>query len=141
MTPQRAEGSPPGTAALPLALLRALVERQLEASSLRQAAREIGLSPNALRNFLRGAVPRMRTRVRIERWVATRAGSPTGPEPAAFARLLSELAPDLPASEANRLGREVSRLLLNAYRRRQMPPPRWVRELVRHYRADSPRGP
>jgi hypothetical protein len=122
-----------GGAGLPVPLLRTAVERELAAISLREAARQIGLSPNALRNFVRGAEPRATTRHRLERWLADRPGAAPGPSLSNFVQLLENITPDLPAREAAALGREMSELLLDAYRRRQIPPPRWVREVARHY--------
>jgi hypothetical protein len=118
-------------------LLRAQVERELAVVSLRRAAREIGISPNALRNFVRGADPRSSTRHRLERWLASRPGPSRGPSVAAFVRLLERVTPDLPPTDATGLGRDVSRLLVDAYRRRRLPAPRWVRELARHYGAGA----
>jgi hypothetical protein len=114
-------------------LLRTAVERELATVSLREAAREIGLSPNALRNFVRGAHPRATTRHLLERWLGQRPGAAGGPSVSNFVRLLENITPDLPRREAAALGREMSTLLLDAYRRRQIPPPRWVREVARHY--------
>ena len=58
--PSRSPRSRPPT--LPATLLRDAVARLVATMSLRQAAREIGFSPNALRNFLAGAEPRAATR-------------------------------------------------------------------------------
>lgn len=127
--------SRPGVPVLPVTLLRARVEAALSQVSLRQAARELGLSPNALKNFVAGAKPRTGTRLRLERWLATRPPAP-GTSVADFVRLVGQVAGGLPSREADALGREVSKLLFDAYQRRRLPPPRWVRELAQHYRAD-----
>jgi hypothetical protein len=113
--------------------LRTAVERELATVSLREAARQIGVSPNALRNFVRGAEPRQMTRHRLERWLAERPGAAAGPSLSTFVRLLENITPDLPRRDAAVLGREMSELLLDAYRRRQLAAPRWVREVARHY--------
>jgi len=118
---------------LPVLVLRAAVERELASISLRQAAREIGLSPNALRNFVRGAHPRATTRQRLERWLASRGAPGRGPSLSRFLRLIEQVTPDLPPREAQALGREMSQLLVDAYQRQRLPPPRWVSELARHY--------
>jgi hypothetical protein len=107
-------------------MLRVAVERELAVVSLRRAAVEIGLSPNALRNFVRGAEPRATTRLRLERWVAGRPAAAPGPSLSAFVRLLEEVTPDLPPRDASALGRDVSQLLVELYRRRHLRPPRWV---------------
>jgi hypothetical protein len=105
--------------------------------SLRQAAREIGLSPNALRNFLAGAEPRSATRARLERWLADRktASPDRHPSVGHLVQLLGELASDLSPAQADQLGQQTARFLLDAYQSRRMAPPRWVRELAGRYRA------
>jgi len=130
---ERKEPVRTGSASLPVPMLRAAVERELAVVSLRRAAAEIGLSPNALRNFVRGAQPRATTRLRLEHWVAGRPAAAPGPSLPAFVRLLEQVTPDLPPRDASALGRDVTQLLLDVYRRRHLRPPRWVREVARHY--------
>jgi hypothetical protein len=112
-----------GVVGVPVTVLRAAVERQLSAASLRAVPLEIGMSPNALRNFVRGAAPRRTTRVRLERWLAARPASERGPSVSEFVRLVAEVTPDLSEGEAEILGRRVSELLLDAYQRRRLSPP------------------
>ncbi|GIW52269.1 MAG: hypothetical protein KatS3mg081_1624 [Gemmatimonadales bacterium] len=137
MTPKK-RPTPPAIPTVPAALLRARLEHELGAVSLRQAAREIGLSPNAIKNFLAGAEPRRTTRVKIERWLASRPEKPRTEGLGHFVRLLQQITPDLGERDTRHLGRELSRLLLDTYRRNRLPPPRWVREIARHYGAESP---
>lgn len=122
-----------GVPSLPIPVLRAAVERELDEHSLRWVARQVRMSPNAIRNFLRGATPRRATRVRLERWLASRPTPGRGPSLQGFIRLMGEVTTGLPQKEAAAIGGEVSRMLLGAYQRQQLPPPRWVRELARHY--------
>jgi hypothetical protein len=114
-------------------MLRAHVERAVADSSLRMVAEAIGMSPNAVRNFIRGAEPRTRTRARIERWVAGRPAEGQGAGVAAFTRLIAEATPELPPRDASVIGRELAQAISEAYQRHRLPPPRWVRELTRHY--------
>jgi tetratricopeptide (TPR) repeat protein len=100
---------------LPVFLLRDTVTRQLATISLRQAAREIGLSPNALRNFVGGAEPRAATRAKLERWVAARRATEPRPSVGQLVRLLGELGAELSPAQTARLGRETARFLLDAY--------------------------
>lgn len=130
---------PPRLPTLPATLLRDAVARQMTSISLRQAAGEIGLSPNALKNFLAGAEPRATTRAKLERWLANRKPAEPGPRVGDLVRLLGDLTVDLSASQATSLGRETARLLLEAYQDRRLPPPRWVRDLVTHYRTPPSR--
>ena len=122
---------------LPATLLRDAVARQLAAVSLRQAAAEIGLSPNALRNFVRGAEPRTTTRARLERWLATRRPGEPRPSVGELVRLLAGLGAELSPAQMAQLGRETARFLLDAYTARHRPPPRWVRELASYYHSPT----
>jgi hypothetical protein len=124
---------------LPVFLLRDAVARQVATLSLRRAAREIGLSPNALRNFLSGARPRTATRGKLERWLVSRHAPERGPSVGRLVHLLGELGADLSPSQTAALGRETARFLLGAYEARRLRPPRWVRELADHYRATRSR--
>ncbi len=134
MTAHRALRPP----SLPAAVLRDAVAREVATLSLRRAAGEIGLSPNGLRNFLAGAIPRPATRARLEAWLGGRRPNQSGPSMGALVRLLGELSADLPARERAALGQDVAEFLVRAYRDRRLPPPRWVRELASHYRARPP---
>jgi len=126
---------------LPATLLRDAVARATATISLRQAAREIGLSPNALRNFLAGAEPRVTTRARLEHWLAAQRVTTADRSPTVgqLVRLIGDLAGDLSPTQAAALGRETASFLLDAYQTRHIVPPRWVRELASHYHA--PRSP
>ncbi len=130
---------PPRPPTLPATLLRDAVARQLAALSLRQAATEIGLSPNALRNFLAGAEPRTTTRAKLERWLATRKGGERQPSIGQLVQLIGDLTVELSPGQTAALGRETARLLLGAYQERRLAPPRWVRELADYYRPSRSR--
>lgn len=130
--------SRPGT--LPIPLLRDAVAREVAGVSLRRAAREIGISPNGLRNFLNGATPRMPTRARLEHWLAARSASVRPPTLGHLVRLLGEIGVDLSPQQTAALGRDIARLLTEAYEHRRRPPPRWVRELVGYYSAKRSRS-
>lgn len=58
--PQRSEVS--------IARLRAAVEARIAETSGRRTAGEIGISPQGLTKFLRGATPHPSTRVKLESW-------------------------------------------------------------------------
>jgi len=124
---------------LPIFLLRNAVARQTAMMPLRQAASQIGLSPNALRNFLNGAAPRRATRAKLERWLAATRAPDREPSVGQLVRLLDELGADLSPSQAAALGRETARFLLGAYEAQRLSPPRWVRELATYYRASRSR--
>src|SRR6266550_4355693 len=109
--------------ALPVPLLRDAVGRETARMSLRRAAAAISISPNGLRNFLNGSVPRSATRAKLERWLADQQHVSRPPNVGQLVRLLNELAGD------------IAGLLANAYEARRLSPPRWVQELLRHYRV------
>ena len=127
-----------GTPALPVPVLRDAVERELAGVSLRQAAREIGISPNGLRNFVAGASPRLTTRRRFERWLASRPNPSGGPSVGRFLELVEGLSPDLAPRDARAIARHLTEDLVDAYHRTDRPLPRWVRELASHYDTGAP---
>jgi len=111
------------------------VARETARLSLRRAAREISISPNGLRNFLSGSAPRSATRAKLERWLAEQGRTSRPPNVGQLVRLLNELSGDLAPHQTTQLGREIARLLAEAYEARRLAPPRWVQDLVRQYRG------
>ena len=124
-----------GLPTLPVPLLRDSVAREVARQSLRHASRQIGISPNGLRNFVSGAAPRSSTRVRLERWLAAQHRVSRPPNVGQFVRLVSELAADLSPQQTLALGREVAQILGEAYEERRLSPPRWVKELAKRFRS------
>src|SRR6266704_1270049 len=101
---------------------------------VRRAGREVGMSPNGVRDFLQGAIPRSASRVKLERWLAARGKVTRPPNVGQFVRLLNELSVDLSPGQTLELGRALAELLVQSYEVRRLSPPRWVRDLLRHYR-------
>lgn len=130
-------GAPRRVPALPVPVLRDAVALEVARRSLRGAAREIGISPNGLRNFLNGAEPRAGTRAKLERWLAARGGRAHRPNLGQLVRLLGEIGADLPPGQLARLARDITALLQEAYESRRLPAPAWIRELLAHYGRDS----
>lgn len=91
------------------------------------------MSPNGLRDFVQGAVPRGATRLKVERWLVLQGRTARPPNVSQFVRLLNELAGDLSPEQAVQMGRHVAALLVESYEERRLAPPRWVQDLVRHY--------
>jgi transcriptional regulator with XRE-family HTH domain len=119
---------------LPVPILRDAVARETSTLSLRKAAREIAVSPNGLRNFLKGSVPHPATRAKLEQWLTARARGSRPPSIGRLIRLVGELSTDLSPGQAAQLGRDIAELLSRAYEARRLGPPRWVLDLLRHYR-------
>lgn len=119
---------------LPVPLLRDGLARESARFSLRRVAREVGMSPNGLRHFLEGAAPRSATRVKLECWLAAQGKVTRPPNLGQFIRLVNELSVDLPPEQTLELGGTLAELLLQSYEVRRLSPPRWVRDLLRHYR-------
>ncbi len=120
---------------LPVPLLRDAVARETARLSLLQAAAQISLSPNGLRNFLNGSAPRSATRAKLERWLSSQQRVTRPPNIGQLVRLLDELSGDLSPQQTMRLGREIAGLLAAAYETRRLSPPRWVQQFLQQYRA------
>ncbi len=124
----------PAAPTLPVPLLRDGLAREAARFSLRRLARETGVSPNGLRDFLRGSSPRSATRTRLESWLTAQGTATRPPNVGQFVRLLNELAVDFSLEQTVQLGRAIAALLVESYETRRLVPPPWVRELLRHYR-------
>jgi len=124
-----------GVPTLPVPVLRDAVGREAARLSLRRAATEISISPNGLRNFLNGSAPRSATRVKLERWLAGRQRVSRPPNVGQLVRLLNELTGDLSTQQTAALAGDIAGLLANAYEARRLSPPRWVQDLLHHYRV------
>src|SRR5216117_414065 len=124
-----------GVPTLPVELLRDAVGREVARISLRGAAKAISVSPNGLRNFLNGSAPRSATRAKLERWLAEQQHVSRPPNVGQLVRLLNELAGDLSTQQTAALAGDIAGLLAAAYEARRLSPPRWVQELLRHYRV------
>ncbi len=124
-----------GVPTIPVAVLRDAVALAITELSLRGAAKQMGISPNGLRNFINGSAPRSATRAKLERWLAS-LDHRTVPPPTVghLVRLLTDLSGDLSPQQTVLLGRSISAVLADAYEARRLSPPRWVQDLLRHYR-------
>lgn len=115
---------------LPPDLLRESVTRRVTDRSLRRCAREIGISPNGLRDFLQGAAPRLSTRSKLERWLGAQTSTEKAPSVAHLLRLVGDVAAELSPADADGLRREITKYLSRAYEERRQPQPKWLRDLA-----------
>ena len=107
---------------------RAAVRDAIARSTLRTVAKDVGMSPTGLQNFLNGTNPYGKTRERLRVWYFREVGfSSFGVEDAAY--ILRRLVGTLPAPDYGVAG--VLDAVESAYRRAGMYAPEWVR-LVRH---------
>jgi hypothetical protein len=110
--------------------LREAARTFVDATSLRQAARDIGMSPTGLRGFLDGSAPYVKTERKLRAWYlreAQRDVQAVSPDAAnnALRLLVGHFAPTF--------GRETSRELIDVLERRcrdsETPVPNWVGDL------------
>jgi len=100
----------------------------IERSTLRAVAKEVGMSPSGLQNFLDGAAPYGKTKEKLRFWYFRRAGfSSYAVEDAAY--ILRRLVSSLPAPDHGVMA--VLDAVESSYQRVGMYPPDWVR-LMRH---------
>lgn len=114
--------------------LRDMVSHQVERTSLRGVAREIGMSPTGLKKFLLGTSPYSPTLRRLRKWYLQHASLPTGEVSYHDASAaLVVLTHDLPPEPR----REAADKLLDAmgigYDQSGRLRPRWVSELRAEY--------
>src|SRR2546428_8547072 len=120
---------------LPVPLLRDAVGRETARLSLRRAAAAISISPNGLRNFLNGSVPRSATRAKLERWLADQQHVSRPPNVGQLVRLLNELAGDLSTQQSGKVGGGIAGLLPPAQHGARLDPARSGQDRLRPYRG------
>ena len=107
---------------------RAALRQVIARSTLRAVARDVGMSPSGLQNFLDGSNPYGKTRERLHLWYFREAGFGSFPvEDAAY--ILRRLVGTLPTPDYGVAG--LLDAVDTAYQREGMHAPEWVR-LVRH---------
>lgn len=123
--------------------LRTLLSSGVAETSLRTAARAIGMSPTGLKKFLTGSRPYTPTERRLRNWYLRFAAEKSeevgmGEAQAALTLLMSGLSPDLRRETASC----VLGCIARAYDGSGKPRPEWIAELARAVRAapgaDSP---
>jgi predicted phosphohydrolase len=107
--------------------LREAARLYVDATSLRHAAREIGMSPTGLRGFIDGADPYVKTTRKLTEWyvreIQNRNAELTSESAGAALSLLLKHYP--PAHRAS-VAQEVLEVLDNRCRETQTPRPAWL---------------
>lgn len=122
---------PASRGGLPLERLREAVAGGVEATSLRQVARAVGMSPSGLQKFLDGATPYSGTRRKLERWYVRESAVTYGAELGGGTALaaLRVLTQDLPAHSEQHALEEILASLEHAHRVAHRSMPGWLREV------------
>ena len=110
--------------------LREAVRLSVNATSLRHVARELGLTPHAVANFIDGAHPRISTQAKLRQWYVRSAENTavdSGTAGAALALLIGGI-PD-PALRDRVFGNVVEQIAVG-YERSGSAPPAWLQELL-----------
>ncbi|HUF49693.1 MAG TPA: hypothetical protein VMN60_02595 [Longimicrobiales bacterium] len=120
----------------PHASVRDLLALRVEDSSLRQVAREVGMSPSGLQKVLDGSTPYTATRRKLERWYVseTRRRYTTRLDAASAAAATALLVRELPPTMRPVAMRRVLALLEELYDNERTRPA-WIAEL--RERADG----
>ena len=124
-------------------LLRAASAERVRETTLRYAAREIGITPTSLKNFItmESLIPYGRTMERLRAWYRRdllRRRSELSEEEAAA--VLEMLLAQLPSAERGRAAADVLERLARLHERLGTPMPPWLDPLLRAYRAGRTPG-
>lgn len=114
----------------PIDTLRQAARLYVDATSLRHAARDIGMSPTGLRGFIDGADPYIKTTRKLTEWYIREIQSRDAElshESATAA--LSLLVKHLPAGERERAAAEVLAVIDRRCRESSTPRPVWLADL------------
>jgi hypothetical protein len=121
-----------------LARVRDLLAGRVRDSSLRQAAREVGVTPTGLQYFLDGGDPQDRTRRKLEGWYLwNEAGLELSGAEELEAIALAVLVRGLPPHERNAAVAGALGYFERAYRDAGIPVPGWISELREQVAADD----
>lgn len=113
-------------------VLRRAVRAHLGEKSLRQVAREVGLSPTGLAKFLEGTRPYAATRQKLERWYVQQERTLAAPRLTADTAwaIVRVLVQDLALPRQKPALASVVRALDEAYGKAEVPTPKWLAEVV-----------
>ncbi|HEU4558076.1 MAG TPA: hypothetical protein VFS20_09510 [Longimicrobium sp.] len=121
---------PPPESAVRIEAIRAAVRLAIAEKSLRAVAREVGLSPMGLSNFLNGRQPYTATRRKLTLWYAEH-GAQLGAHEDAVRAALDILLEGLPAKGRERGVGVVLDVVERMHRESRTQPPAWLGTLRR----------
>lgn len=119
---------PPPEVSVRVEAMREAVRLAVSAKSLRAVAREVGLSPMGLSNFLNGRQPYTATRRKLTLWYAEH-GSQLGAREDAVRAALDILLEGLPTKGRERGMEAVLEVVERMHRDSRTQPPAWLRVL------------
>lgn len=129
---------PPHLRPRPADQLRRAAAARVDATSLRGAAREIGMSPTGLRKFLDGTTPHAVTLRRLRTWYLHHASASAGALSHTDAAVaLAVLTQGLPPGLRRELAGAVLDALARAYDASRLPPPSWIEDLRTEHGASA----
>ncbi|HET6229143.1 MAG TPA: hypothetical protein VFE05_03630 [Longimicrobiaceae bacterium] len=113
------------------AALRESVRTAVQAASLREVARDVGMSPSGLRKFLAGSSAYSATRRKLERWYVRRDATlqTDGLTGDSALRVVEVLVQELPPSRHLSATARVVSTLEEVYGAARVRPPGWMDEL------------
>jgi AcrR family transcriptional regulator len=110
--------------------LREAVRERVEATSLRHVARQVGMSPTGLRNFLAGGIPYQKSRRRLFEWMHREDGAAeAGPTSQGVSGSLASLVADLPPERRGAALQALVGTLRTLYDTHADAAPSWLGEL------------
>lgn len=118
--------------------LREAARGAVARTSLRQVARDVGMSAPGLALFLDGSMPRESTLQRIRTWYFSEAVSRSDTTHQTARAAIELLLEPMPSQEIReRVHGQILGLLAKAYHRKGVVPPLWLRELAATAAADD----
>ncbi|HEX5726795.1 MAG TPA: hypothetical protein VFX98_15070 [Longimicrobiaceae bacterium] len=114
---------------VPVAAIRSAVDEAVRARSLRSVARQVGLSPTGLRNFLNGRAPYSNTLRKLNAWyLEHELDRRVFSDPVARAAL-AVLLEAIPQARQPRAAARLLDSLAEVHRDEQASPPAWLEAL------------
>ncbi len=126
-------------AVTPVNVLRQALKAEAQATSLRNAARLVGMSPTGLQKFLDGGHPYSGTRRKLERWYLLHGPGrlESGLQGDSAMSILRVLVQDLSPARHRPTMEMLVESLEEAYRTARLPRPAWLGDLADEMHRES----